>query len=509
MSSLLDTARNQLIAAREQTEVHPVEPDLEAALVRLALHGLPEPPSRLELHNVRWDGQQAPDVTHMMVDCHGVVSIEGTPPSRGAVVEDPQSWRPSVFLAAVPPFGELVIEYGGSTVTRRTFGVDRSTVTASIQGWTWTIGRASAGLWVAPLNFAASRLPVLFDLARGNMLLRAEDGSARGWRFQTPDGPVFLTLHDGVWRIAVPTTADGNPPTTDRLALILGAVGFVVGEKLSVGLFQAMDSNGAVRALARLNLSGHSGHNAESQAPCLPWGVSPTWVARFVDRILQFAHDRPDSPLLLAFSLYFAGLDGLVQSSFLHTWIAGETLAKWAIRERVLGDGGERRIADHDKWMAWVSARENEIRAHASPGFEDALVSRVRSSEADRQSPVQRIFRGEALSWSDAMADAERVRNGVAHEGVMPAPDGFDWSRDGGRIGLARTMLTALVARLVSYDGPIADRSKTIFSIAGRDEPPWWPASPLQREVAYHGVGVDEVIAATRARIALLESSDT
>jgi hypothetical protein len=94
------------------------------------------------------------------------------------------------------------------------------------------------------------------------------------------------------------------------------------------------------------------------------------------------------------------------------------------------------------------------------------------------------------MTWTDAMADAEAVRNGVAHEGMIPQRGPRDWDRDLERVGLAQTMLTALASMLIGYDGPIADRTRT-SSIAA-EAPSWWTAADLDEELEYHS---EELIA--------------
>ena len=95
-----------------------------------------------------------------------------------------------------------------------------------------------------------------------------------------------------------------------------------------------------------------------------------------------------------------------------------------------------------------------------------------------------------AGAWTEEMDGARRARNGVAHEGALPGDR--DWDRDRARVGVVKTMLTALLAKAIGYEGPIADRARTAFDINGEDEPDWWPARELDREVAHEGAGVDE-----------------
>jgi hypothetical protein len=117
--------------------------------------------------------------------------------------------------------------------------------------------------------------------------------------------------------------------------------------------------------------------------------------------------------------------------------------------------------------------------------MEQQLVDRVRGSEVERPTPVQRVFRGEGIGWNAEMNDAENARHGVAHEGSLLGGEPRNWQRDGERVGLAHTMLAAMVAKVIGYTGPIADRARTCSAITHDDAPSWWAATELTRAITY------------------------
>jgi hypothetical protein len=82
------------------------------------------------------------------------------------------------------------------------------------------------------------------------------------------------------------------------------------------------------------------------------------------------------------------------------------------------------------------------------------------------------------------MESGEDARNSVAHEGRMPDA-ARDWEMDFSRVGLVRTMLTALMARVVGYSGPIADRVKTYNNLTGAEQSVWWHPSAHLDAVEY------------------------
>jgi hypothetical protein len=135
--------------------------------------------------------------------------------------------------------------------------------------------------------------------------------------------------------------------------------------------------------------------------------------------------------------------------------------------------------------MEWVKANEAQIRTFAVVGMERQLVDRVRSAENERPTSVQRVFLGEHLPWTPEMDDAQLTRHGVAHHGVMPGPRPINWDENTARVGLAKTLLTAVISKLIGYDGPMADRSKTCSNLTGDDQPPWWPVVSTEQEIVY------------------------
>jgi hypothetical protein len=144
----------------------------------------------------------------------------------------------------------------------------------------------------------------------------------------------------------------------------------------------------------------------------------------------------------------------------------------------------QQRIADHDAWVRWLRTHEDTIKGFALPSKGQSLFDRVKDSDAGRQNAVQCVFRGEGIDWTEEMEAGEKVRNSVAHVGTMP-DEVRNWELDFSRVGLVRTMLAALMARLVGYSGPIADRVKTYNNPTGEELPVWWHASGDPEEAEY------------------------
>jgi hypothetical protein len=486
----------------------PVDVRLESALVSLARSGLPAAPKELLLRDVVWGGSPTPEVSRIEVESDGSLYLRAQPRSKAAIVEDPTGWTPEHFKAEVDGHGPLAIAQGVSPIAQMSFGSTGSTITAALQGWRWSaVSGRTPLLWATRLEFMTSEPPMVLWRGHGNMVLAVDGNLVRGWRFDTGRGQAFLVPNDGDWYMAVEAGAL-RPPDAHLFHLfhlVRSVVGFVFGEPLNMGLVRPIGEGGCEPGLVHVDLGRHKERDATREPPAVPFECAPTWTARFVDALFRLGLDVPDVPLLGPLHLYFASRSGSLESKFLLAWVGVETVASWKIKSDKAADGGRLRLADHDAWLAWVEAHRAEIEALATLGCGDGLVSRVRESEYASPTAVQRVFRGLGLTWSPEMKDAEQVRHGVVHEGAMPGPHP-DWERDRARVGLVTTMLTALLARVARYRGPLADRSKTCSNIAAKDEPTWWPAEQLSEHLDYRGAGVDEIAAANDERLRQLRA---
>ena len=464
--------KRQLLDDHIAGERRLLNPDVEDALLVLVRGGLPSQPKKLAINAAVWGGTEARDVIDISLELDGTLRLEATPPNQAALVGDPQAWRRDVFTAVAGDHGNLSIEQGASTVIQATIGETPNTI-AQLIGWQWAAVPRDlvATVWAAPLRFSRGQLPLVLDTPQGNLLLEVDDASVRGWRFSTPLGDTFLVPNGGTWYLVV-----GAAEATANFAtvpLVSAVVGFVLGEQFALGLFRPVNEHGVAPGLINLGRPGNLAANKPRQAPALPFNCDPKWTARLVDSMITLAHSTPDAPIVRSINLYFASASGFIESKFLHYWLALETLARWAIESKRVPDGGHLRLADKSAWLQWVKDHENEIGGFALPGRAQSLVSRVRGAEWDRTTKVQRAFRGLGIEWTFEMADVERVRHGVAHEGAMS--DGpIEAKRDRARIGFVNTMLTALLASLTQFEGPIADRSKSHLCITDESVPTWW-----------------------------------
>lgn len=456
----------------------PIDPRVEPALKVLARDGLPNP-AGLELGTLAVCGVPRPDLTRFELEEDGSLTLKIERSALSIREVDPNAWRPSEVVVTLAGGEELILDQGSVHISGRHFSVDGSSpnlTDARIDSWAWHVDAppGTAVLWAARVRFTSPKSPIVLWYPDGNLRFRIGDDVVRGWRLQTPNASAFLVLRDEEWFVAFESS---TPPDQSWVMSVMSAVGFVLGEPLNIGVLHAVGMSSVGIGRARYMLVPWPSHQGR-EAPAIPVQAGAAAIVAFIEAIVRFDANELESPLPVAIHHYFESLNGAIETQFLRGWIAAEAVAKWASKNGRLRTVAQQRIADHDAWVQWLRTHEVTIKGFAIPGKGQSLFDRVKDSDAGRQNAVQCVFKGEGIDWTQEMESGEDARNSVAHEGRMPDAS-RDWEMDFSRVGLVRTMLTALIARLVGYSGPIADRVKTYNNLTGEEQPVWWhPSAP-------------------------------
>lgn len=469
--------------------VRKVEHKLDARVVdcvrHVASNDLSSAWRELDVGVITWDGVDHPVEQLSLLDSDDL-EIDFFCSDHQLVRESTQ-WRPGAVVAQADSGRILRIDGGIS----RELDHVRAGRKVRIDAGAWRLSqatghtRAHASLWVSQLDFGIRNEPHLLEMGADNLRLRAGELRIRGWCFNTSEGTAALfRSYSGHWYLGFPAHG-ADAPSIDTIIQVAALLTFAIGQPFRIGCFQRF-ANALSTDVVRFPIADNRSRNPHRRAPGLPAIHGGYWLAQFIELGLAFMSREPSAPFLTAIHHSVEGFDGILDTEFLHVWIAAEALASWALRNKRLKDGGALRIADHNAWHSWVRANEAEIKAHAMPGMERKLIDRVLGSETTTPTAVQRLFIGEGISWTQDLDDLERSRNGVAHEGGMPGYLTRDWPADVNKVGLALNVLATIVAKLIGYDGPISDRSTMSLSISGDDTPAWWRAAREQEIVTYH-----------------------
>jgi hypothetical protein len=452
-----------------------LESALLPALRRIGTEGLPTVPRQLIGDAVTWDGAPFELVQLTVLDA-GSLEIDIACDER-ALLDESSSWRPNSFSAEIDGQGRLSVQEAVAQEVGRTAAARR----VRIHCLSWHLAASSrrpdskSSLWCAPIDFGIADEPHLLDLGWGNLALSSENENIKGWCLETVRGPAFLVRSTTriQWYLAFHTQA-GAPPTFDQVTELAALLAFAIGQPFAVDVFQCVDAQG-VTDFKRLFLPDWRSRAPSRRAPGLPAIDGGRWLASFVALGTQF----------LAIHHSIGSFDRMLDIEFLHTWIGAETLARWGMQHKMLGDDAQPWIADHKGWVDWVSVHESAIKACAVAGMEQRLLDRVRASDVNRPTPVQRAFRGEGIAWTRDLDEIEHARHGVTHEGSMSGSDDYDVAVNISRGGLALNVLGTIIAKLIRYVGPLSDRSTTRLPLSAKDAPIWWKSADDYELVAY------------------------
>lgn len=466
----------------------PLDQDAEPRLAHLLENAaLLEGPGTLALSGAEW-GRCPVGSLELVIESDGTLSLRAEPPSEAALCQRPEDWS-SNLLKGETVFGPITIERGACCISTVSVHVEAgSRMEALLHGWKWSATAAgSSSWWAARLSFATESTPTAWFRPTGNVLIGAGGVLHRLWRVElSTRRQAFIGSRHDQWFLLVEAEL-GKPPSTQEIGDLTIATSFVIGEPITMGLMHQLSASGEITGLARLDLA-RGPTPTSRQPPALPFMVEPDWLIRFVERALLFMASNPGGIVHVAMHSYLWSLLGTIDMKFLQNWVATEALAGWMLTNgMVAAPPGALLVRDADTWRRWVVAHQAEITSFSADGSGDRLFQRVMSASAKVASKVEKVFVASGLPWTEEMDDVQDIRNIVAHAASIAPTGARDWTRDRRRVGLMQTMHTALLARIIGYDGPIADRSKTCLTPTASDQPTWWRSASLDAVTDYCG----------------------
>jgi hypothetical protein len=383
-----------------------------------------------------------------------------------------------------PLEGELE---GGATFTADLafLDVDR----ASARYWTLIGAERPARLWVAQVGGGLEALDALGNLASFYEEV-APDGTTR-----TPSTnrhhcfvgayTYYLIAAGGAWFVVVDTGTSG-PPTRERLYPDMLGLQFVLGRAFFFDLLHGLDDNCDVVGLVGGRHGRDHGHRPKVQAP-VPLELSREhWASEFFEAISRTYRERPKLRLYIALSYYLDGLSSAhVENSYLVLHVALEGFSYWLL-------GGDERpeppLVDKPKWKAWLKLRADEIRGLATAKLGESLLNKIRSipKRAPSSRVVQDAFVSVGLTVTEEMAGEldEEGRSLIVHAAIMFKESQADVDAYLRKNAIVRTMLVALVAKVVGYQGAIIGWSHRPGHAYEEPDRAWWPVDQAARAAA-------------------------
>lgn len=283
-------------------------------------------------------------------------------------------------------------------------------------------------------------------------------------------------------------TGGGEPPQRALVYPDMLALQFVFGQAFYFDILEGVDASLQVVGLVGGRHGRDHGEQARSEPPVPIIMTSEHWPAQFFAAISRTYRARPELRLYIALSYFLDSLTGFhVENRYLVLHVALEAFAFWFLGGET---GAEQPLVDKPKWRAWLKERRAEIEALAVPGQADSLFSKVTSIPRRRASSrvVQDAFAkpGIDLTMTEEMDREldEEGRGRIVHAAIMFEESQADVDAYLRRIALVRTMLVALVARIVGYKGAILGWTREPGRPYSEADPSWWSVDDAARAEA-------------------------
>jgi hypothetical protein len=182
-----------------------------------------------------------------------------------------------------------------------------------------------------------------------------------------------------------------------------------------------------------------------------------------------------------------------VEARYLLLQVALESFAFWLSKGR---DAPKPQLVEKSKWKEWLSANRDAIIALGTdPTSGQSLLNQITSIPG--RTPASRVVEGAftrlGLTLTPEMtAELGRGRGGIVHRAAMF--DDREESLDAylSRIAIVRTMLVALVARVVGYSGAILGWKREPQRPYQPPRHEWWPVDPAAQSAAFERFCADD-----------------
>jgi hypothetical protein len=338
--------------------------------------------------------------------------------------------------------------------------------------------RGAAKAWLVPMPEQPHRL--------GNLhLVNAQGGwSAQHLRLEGRYAHYILRREAGSTPVLVVDTK-GDPLDLDVLGVDLRTLEMALGRNIEVPFALGLDASGLVSGMAGFGFESEVSTRHEPPVPTRR-DVDACWIAAFFQKVAAKLHaDGENSPLYIACVAFLDALPARLDTAYLLLQIGLEGFCK-AISPAAAGPATSL-VSDLAAWKTFVTRHADDIKGMASnKEAGEQLLRKLRDNvtQPSASDVVKAAFRAYGVPLpKEAVAEIGK-RNRVAHSFLMSAEANRDWRGDLIRIDMVRTMLVAMIAKYIGYNGPIVGWEKDDLGWA--TIPSWWGhASEAEAERTY------------------------
>jgi hypothetical protein len=388
--------------------------------------------------------------------------------------------------------GRLSAKFSGSVGQRGSVDVEKQiavhTTNIDLHGWAWHPPDALS-FWVG--------VPDDARVDDSNLVIESRyRTSSKHLLVRGKYDLYFIQQDEG--RLVLVVDTHGEELSHATLGIDFRAAEFALGCEMRLPYLVAVDESGTVRGAAGIEFGYRTA--PRHRCPVSNWrdlGMAAgelvpehRWVAVMAELVGAQLHGDDAGALNIATTAYLDSLMGHIHSNYLLAQVALEAFSG-AILERIRGV----LVKTPAEWLKWVDAHAAAIGAHAVDDAAAAtLVNKVKSAQhAPSGDKVELALAQLGIEVPPAVIREVRRRSYSAHQFVM-ADEGTTPIQDmADRLALVQTVLVAVIAKHVGYEGPIVgwEMANGRFTV-----PVWWPwkrlpAARRQYLISEDGIELD------------------
>lgn len=251
------------------------------------------------------------------------------------------------------------------------------------------------------------------------------------------------------------------------------AMQFSLGKHLCLDLLLGIDSEGRTVAESGGRFGQEHPDGKRTACPVPHLFSKETWLAPFFEHVSQAYRSKPELRLYVPLGLYLDALVDHLDGSYLKLHVALEAFSLNLLKQ--IPEEKTVIVKEWKDWSRWVNENRERIESFAIEKFRNSLVEKVRNVARLASGRVVPTALGRlGIEVTEAMKEELEGRDIVAHTALMSIADDRDYERDLERIALVRTMLVALVARSVGYQGPIVGWTRDSNRRYEPADSTWW-----------------------------------
>ena len=347
---------------------------------------------------------------------------------------------------------------------------------AHLDHWTWTTGLRPT-VWLGSLAGA--------DFHRGNLSLttRSTGVLPTGYCNLRLEGQCnWHLLHvPGEEETVVVVEAPPTGLTPELLRLDFKAAEYSLGHPLALDAIVGIDE--AFRPVAAMGLRFGARRLRSGRCPVPERLDSPVhWPAELFRHVALKLADGENEQLLVPLGAYLDGATAHLDLAYLAAQVGLE-----AFSSRLAGSSAPTSlVTDLEAWQVWVAAQSNAIQKFAR----DAVAARkllgkvIGAQRVPTGDVVEAALARFGLAVPDEVLQEIGKRSRSVHQYLMADVHHADLQADVVRRNMVLTLLAALIAQYVGFQGPIAGWVRDEYGHPLTPE--WWPHAGSDAEAVVY-----------------------